>query len=90
MFQCALTHEFSERFLSDAEEKHFNINTSIMVWIGLKVKSNLNQNSGNFWLGRGLRLEEQTEDANGVATFLPITISHQRQPGPPTGHGTVS
>jgi hypothetical protein len=63
------------------EEKQFHINTSIMVWVGLKVKLNATQNSGSFslgWgrrtraIGWGLRLEEQTENLNGVTTFLPI------------------
>jgi hypothetical protein len=51
-----------------------------MVWIGLKVKLNGNRDSGEFWLGWGrrrlvgwgLRMEEQTEDVNGITTFLPI------------------
>ena len=80
VFECAVTHESRERLLSDAEEKHFHINTSIMVWVGLKVRLNANQNSGDFWLGWGrrraigwgLRVEEQTEDANGDSIFLPI------------------
>lgn len=80
VFECAITHESRERLLSDAEEKHFNINTSIMVWIGLKVRLNANKDSGDFWLGWGrrraigwgLRLVEQTEGANGVSTFSPI------------------
>ena len=80
VFECAVTYESSERLLPDAEEKYFNINTNIMLWIGLKVMLNANQDSGEFWLGWGrrraigwgLRLEEQPEDANGVVTFLPI------------------
>ena len=80
VFECAVTHESGERLFSEAEQKHFNVNTNITVWIGLKVKLNANQSSGDFWLGWGrrraigwgLRLEEQTEDANGVTTFLPI------------------
>ena len=79
VFECAVSHESKECLLSDAEEKHFNV-TGIVVWIGLKVKLNANQDSGDFWLGWGrrreigwgLKLDEQTEDANGVATFLPI------------------
>jgi hypothetical protein len=55
-----------------------------MVWIGLKVKLNANHDSGDFWLGwgrrraigSGLRLEEQTEDVNDVATFFPIHIQN--------------
>jgi hypothetical protein len=80
VFECAVTHQSRERLLADAEEKHFHVNTSIMVWIGLKVKLNATQNGGGFWLGWGrrrvigcgLRLEEQTEDLNGDTTFLPI------------------
>lgn len=79
VFEYAVTHESRERLLSDAKEKHF-INTSIMVWIGLKVKLNEKQDSGDFWLrwrrrraiGSGLRLKQQTEDANGFAIFVPI------------------
>src|ERR1700738_811593 len=82
VFECAVTHESRERLLADAEEKHFHVNTSIMVWFGLKVKVNATQNCGGFCLGWGmrgaigwrLRLEEQTEDHNGITTFLPMTI----------------
>jgi|SRR5579859_3239043 len=80
VFECAVTNESRDRLLSDADEKHFSINTSIMVWIGLKVKLNADRNSGTFWLGWGrrraigwgLRLMEQSEDDAGNATFLPI------------------
>ena len=33
VFKRAVTHESRERLLSDAEEKHVNIKTSIIVWI---------------------------------------------------------
>lgn len=80
VFECAITHKSRERLLTDADEKHFHINTSIALWIGLKIKLNADQTAGSFWMGWGkrrtigwgLRLVEQSEDVNRAATFLPV------------------
>lgn len=74
--EVAVRNEDRERLLVDAEQKTFNVSTSVQVWIGVKI--DLAQNT--FWagwgrralVGHGLRLEQQTEDATGNSTFLPI------------------
>jgi len=66
--------------LEDADEKHFHVNTSIAIWLGLKILLSQTQGGETFWIGwgrrkvigYGLKLEEQSEDENGIATFLPI------------------
>src|SRR5271154_5896410 len=76
VFEVAVTHENRERLLTDASDKYFNPNTSVAVWVGVKVDIANNA----FWAGWGrranngfgLRLEEQTEDNNGVTAFLPL------------------
>jgi hypothetical protein len=74
IFECAVTPESQERLLSDDEEKYFNVDTKIMVWVGLTVKLNANQDSGDIWLRWGrcrmigwhLRVEEKT----GVIIYI--------------------
>jgi hypothetical protein len=76
VFEIVVTNENRERLLSDAADKYFNVHTSVQCWVGVKV--DLSQNT--FWagwgrralIGYGLRLEEQTEDNNGVANFLSV------------------
>ena len=80
VFECAVTDENRDRLLDDAEAKHFHVNTSIQVWLGLKVRLGQVQHRETFWIGwgkrrsigYGLKLEEQSEDEHGVATFLPV------------------
>lgn len=80
MFECAVANENRDRLLDDAEAKHFHENTSIQVWVGLKVRLSQVQRGETFWIGwgrrrgigYGLKLEEQSEDESGVATFLPV------------------
>jgi hypothetical protein len=79
VFECAVTHENMERLLNDAHEKHFHINSSVAVWIGLKIRLRAN-NGHDFWmgwgdrgrLGYGLDLREQTESPTGEATFVSV------------------
>ena len=83
VFECAVTNENLDRLLDDAETKHFHGNTSIRVWLGLKVHLSKVQHGETFWIGwgrrrsigYGLKLEEQSEDEDGVATFLPVYTS---------------
>jgi hypothetical protein len=80
VFECAVTNENRDRLLDDAEAKHFHVNTSIQVWLGLKVRLSEVQHGETFWIGwgrrrsigYGLKLEEQSEDEHGAATFLPV------------------
>jgi len=80
VFETALANETLEKLLADADMKHFGSNTSICCWVGLKVHL---RDSGNhvFWLGwgrrrpsalGGLNLEQETTDANGYRTMLPV------------------
>src|SRR5437762_11246165 len=72
--EVVVTNEDRERLSSDAEGKYFTVHTSIQCWLGIKI---LNQPK-TFWdgwgrrakEGYGLRLEEETEDATGVSTFI--------------------
>ena len=82
MFECAVSNETLNRLLEDAEAKHFHINTSIQLWLGLKVRLSQVENGETFWIGwgrrksigYGLRLEEQSEDAQGTQlTFRSTT-----------------
>lgn len=78
VIEIAISNEDRDRLLTDAETKHFHVNTSIFVWLGIKVR--LRNSGDDFWMGwgrrraigYGLKLEEQTEDANGVATYFPV------------------
>lgn len=80
VFECAVSNENRNRLLDDAEAKHFHANTSIQVWLGLKVCLSQVQDGETFWvgwgrrksIGYGLKLEEQAEDGYGVATYLPV------------------
>ena len=74
--EIAVINKDRDRLLADADLKYFNVNTSVQVWLGVKV--DLAQNM--FWagwgrraqVGNGLRLAEQVEDGQGNAAFLPI------------------
>ena len=76
VFEVAVSHEDRERLLTDANDKYFNGNTSVQVWLGIK----LDLVNKIFWAGWGqrnlssvgMRLMEQTEDNAGVTTFLPV------------------
>lgn len=80
VFECADSNENRDRLLNDAEAKHFHINTSIEVWLGLKVCLSPVQGGETFWIGwgrrknmgYGLKLEEQSEDEHGMASYLPV------------------
>jgi hypothetical protein len=76
VYEVVVTNENRNRLLSDANDKYFSVHTSVAIWVGVKI--DLTQNL--FWAGwgrrnlngTGMRLEEQTEDANGVASYLPV------------------
>ena len=55
VFECAVTDENRDRLLDDAEAKHFHVNTSIQVWLGLKVRLGQVQHGETFWIGWGKR-----------------------------------
>lgn len=82
MFEVAVTNETLEKLLDDADQKHFSSITSISVWCGIKVKLSSRRGDETFWcgwgrrkaIGYGLKLEEQTEDDAGMATFLPVHL----------------
>jgi hypothetical protein len=89
VFDVAVAHENRQRLLSDASEKYFHANTSVAVWVGVKIDIANNV----FWAGWGrranhgigLRLEQQTEDKNGVSAFLAVNAS-----APIPGEFTIS
>ena len=74
--EMAVTNEDRELLLTDVDQKYFHANTSVQAWI--RVKLDLQHNI--FWvgwgrrtnIGYGLRLEQQTEDEAGNATFVPV------------------
>jgi hypothetical protein len=76
VYEVAVTNESRNRLLTDASDKYFSVHTSVAIWFGVKI--DLAQNA--FWArwgrrnlnGTGMRLEEQTENANGVASYLPV------------------
>jgi len=76
VFEVVVSNEDRERLLDDADKKTFSIHTSISCWIGLKIELQSNK----FWMGwgrrrlagYGMKLEEQTEDDQGVAAYFPI------------------
>jgi hypothetical protein len=79
VFECAVNYESFTNLLDDADKKYFHGNSSIQIWIGLKLR--LGSGTGSkFWmgwgqrggLGHGLNLREQTEDDRGQATFLDV------------------
>jgi len=75
-YEVAVSNEDRERLLDDADKKTFSIHTSISCWIGLKI----DLQSNTFWMGwgrrslaaYGMKLEEQTEDDQGVVAYFPI------------------
>ena len=80
VIEISISYEDRDRLLTDAETKHFHDNTSIFVWLGIKVR--WRDSGDDFWMGwgrrqaigYGLKLEEQTEDVNGVATHFPVKL----------------
>ena len=78
VFEIAYANEDRERLLRDADEKHLSPNTSVNVWLGIKVQTSTT--GITFWagwgrrklVGNGLHLEEQTQDANGVSAYYPV------------------
>ena len=80
--------------MEDAETKYFSLETSVQVWIGLKARLSLVQNGESFWIGWGrrktigfgLKLEEQSEDEEGVTAFLPV---YTQGNAPMTGQLTI-
>lgn len=67
--------------MEDAEAKYFGVETSVQVyWIGLKIRLSRMQNRESFWIGWGrrktigfvLKLEEQSEDDQGITSYLPV------------------
>ena len=76
VFEVTVTNESRNRLLGDANDKYFSVHMSVAVWFGVKI--DLAQNT--FWAGwgrrnlngTGMRLQEQTEDANAVASYLPV------------------
>ena len=88
VFEVAVRHENRERLLADASEKYIHPNTSVACWFGVKVDIANNV----FWAGWGgranhgfgLRLEQPTEDHNGVSAFLPVN-----PPAPILGQFTI-
>jgi len=76
VYEVAVSNEDRERLLDDADKKTFSIHTSISCWIGLEIELQ----SSTFWMGwgrrslagYGMKLEEQTEDDQGVAAYFPI------------------
>jgi hypothetical protein len=93
VFECAVNQESLTKLLDDADEKYFHSNSSVQVWIGLKLRLG-NGTGPKFWigwgqsgdLGHGLNLREQTEDNRGQAT----TLDMNTHPGQPlTAHLTI-
>lgn len=76
VFEIAFTNESQNHLSTDANDKYFNADTSVQVWLGLKI----DRTNNLFWAGWGRRnangtglwLIEQTEDNRGVATYLPV------------------
>src|SRR5271156_1978557 len=76
VFEVAVASENRERLLTDAADKYFNANTSVAVWMGLKI----DMGNNTFWAGWGrranagfgLHLEQQTEDQNAMSTYSPV------------------
>jgi hypothetical protein len=68
--------------LADADNKYFLADTFVAVWVGIKVE--LSQPKGNerFWIGVGRRrflgfgmlLIHQSNDGNGVTSYLPVNM----------------
>jgi hypothetical protein len=68
--------------LADADNKYFLADTFVAVWVGIKVE--LSQPKGNerFWIGVGRRrflgfgmlLIHQSDDGNGVTSYLPVNV----------------
>ena len=89
VFDVAVTHENRQRLLTDVSEKYFHTNTSVAVWVGVKIDIANNV----FWAGWGrrasqgfgLRLEQQTEDKKSVTAFLAVNA-----PAPIPGEFTIS
>lgn len=88
--EIAVRNEDWERLLEDACRKYFSEHTSVKCWIGVKVKTTP-AGGEQFWVGwgrrklggKGLKLEQPTEDDSGEASFknvhLPAGTSHPGQ-----------
>jgi hypothetical protein len=79
VFEIAVMNEDRERLLMDANDKYLSEETSVQVWWGVKLDIST-PDSFRFWTGwgmrslsgMGLKLEQQTEDGQGVSAFLPL------------------
>jgi hypothetical protein len=79
VFEIAVTNEDQARLLTDMNDKHFSIHTSVQVWLGVKLDI-ATPRAHQFWTvwgmralsGSGLRLEQQSEDGAGLTAYLPV------------------
>jgi hypothetical protein len=82
VFDVAVTNESRTRLLEDAEQKYFSANTSVNVWVGLKVDITRpgQEKSWVGWrcrqgAGYGLHVMQQSEgDGSGTAACLPVHL----------------
>ncbi len=80
VFEVAVTNESRDRLLEDADAKYFGVETSVQIWVGLKIRLSRVANGETFWFGWGrrkikgfgLKLEEETEDDQGFSCYLPV------------------
>ena len=79
--EVAVSNEDRARLLDDACRKYFAEKTSANAWVGIKIDKTV-AGGEVFWIawgrrklvGRGLELEEQSEDAVGQVAFLPVHL----------------
>ena len=78
VIEVAFTNETRNKLLDDASDKYFSVHTSIQCWLGVKIW----KGQRVFWSGwgvsaaggQGLRIIEQTEDAQGMACTFPVVL----------------
>jgi hypothetical protein len=76
VIEIAFCHEDRELLISDAVQKYFNQNTSVKLWLGIKIYKTRRTWWGGWGVraatGYGLRMCEQTEDAMMVSTDMSV------------------
>ena len=81
VLEVAVSNEDRQRLINDACTKYLTETTSVKVWVGIKVDKTVIGREV-FWagwgrrklVGKGLKLEEQTEDDDGSTIFLPVAL----------------
>lgn len=91
MVEVAYNNESPEQLISDANVKYFTVDTSVQVWLGIKIFHNDDPAERKFWaiwgvrslFGVGMIHNATTIDGNGFEAMLNV------EGGPVAGSFTI-